>query len=259
MTPPPLSELIHVVIVDDEPLARERIRTLLDKEPGFWVQSECASGVEALAAFERKRPDLLFLDIQMPEMTGFELLERLQPPLPAVIFVTAFDQHALKAFEVHALDYLLKPFKQSRFRETLLRARDAIGRRQDQGISSRILEMLAERKTSSPYLTRIPVKVNERTLFLKVEQIDWIEAAGNYLVVHLGKESHVIRETLTSMESKLDPAHFLRISRAALINLARVKELQPLFNGEHAVVLEGGKTLTMTRSLREVEDRLKFS
>ena len=248
-----------MAIVDDEPLARERIRTLLEKEPGFVVQDECASGVEALAAFCRRRPDLVFLDIQMPEMTGFELLERLQPPLPEVIFVTAFDQHALKAFEVHALDYLLKPFKQARFRETLQRAREAIGRQQEKGITSRILEMLAERRANTNYLTRVPVKVDERTVFLKVDQIDWIEAAGNYLVVHLGKESHVIRETLTSMESKLDPAHFLRISRSTVINLARVKELQPLFNGEHAVVLEGGKSLTMTRSLREVEDRLKFS
>ncbi len=259
MTLPLRSEPIHVAIVDDEPLARERIRTLLEKEPGFVVQDECATGVEALATFRRRRPELVFLDIQMPEMTGFELLERLEPPLPGVIFVTAFDQHALKAFEVHALDYLLKPFKQARFRETLHRAREALSRQQEQGISSRILEMLAERRTPAPFLTRVPVKIEDRTVFLKVELIDWIEAAGNYLVLHSGKESHILRETLTSMESKLDPAHFLRISRSSLINLGRVKELQPLFGGEHAVVLDGGKTLTMTRSLREVEDRLKFS
>ena len=250
---------LEVVIVDDEPLARERIRTLLERETGVHIQGEFGSAVEALPALSARRPDLLFLDIQMPEMTGFELLERLEAPLPAVIFITAFDQHALKAFEFHALDYLLKPFKQTRFRETLQRAREVIESKRPSGIEQRILDMLAERKPATAHLTRFSVKIDDRLVFIKVESVDWIEAAGNYLVIHVGKESHLIRETLTALEAKLDPAQFLRISRSALVNLTRVKELQPLFNGEHAVVLENGKHLTMTRGLREVEERLRFS
>ncbi len=257
MIPP--THKIRAVIVDDEPLARDRIRSLLDKEPDIEVVAEYASGVEALPALKQNRPDLLFLDIQMPEMTGFEMLEKLEEPLPVTIFITAFDQHAIKAFEVHALDYLLKPFKQARFRETLDRARALLGAKHGEDLSQRVLEMLSGRKSEPSYLSRISVKIDDRLVFFKVEAVDWIEAAGNYLVVHVGKESHLIRETLTSMEAKLDPAQFLRISRSALVNLTRVKELQPLFNGEHAVVLENGKHLTMTRGLREVEDRLKFS
>lgn len=250
---------ILVAVLDDEPLARERIRSMLVAETEVEILGEFGSGVEALPVLRKQRPDLVFLDIQMPEMNGFEFLEQLGEPLPLIIFVTAFDQHALRAFEHHALDYLLKPFKVSRFQETLRRALDTIRHQKGGDVSDRIIEMLEGRKQEAQWMNRISVKIEDRLIFLKVESVDWIEAAGNYLLIHVGKESHMIRETLTAMESKLDPSKFLRISRSILVNLARIKELQPLFNGEYAVVLDNGKHLTMTRGLREVEDRLKFS
>ena len=172
--------------------------------------------------------------------------------------VTAFDQHALKAFEVHALDYLLKPFKQARFKETVQRARERLKSR-DHVLPQGFLEALQSMQKPREYITRLSVREGERVLFFKTESIDYMESAGNYVVVHVGKENHVVRETLTNLEENLDPKKFLRISRSTLVNLDRVKELQPLFKGEHAVVLQNGKQLTMTRGLREVQDALKFS
>lgn len=251
---------IKTLIVDDEPLARERIRTLLAKEPDIEIVGECADGDEALAAMKKHTTDLLFLDVQMPEMDGFELLSRLgKDALPVVIFVTAYDRHALKAFEVHALDYLLKPFKQSRFKEAVQRVREQIGRRQTDDVSKRLLQLLNERKPAPAYLNRLTVKENDRVLLVKISQIEWIESAGNYVVLHVGKQSHILRETLVALEAQLDPKQFLRINRSALVNLDQVRELQPLFKGEYVVVLQDGKQLPMTRGIRELEDRLKFS
>jgi len=251
---------IRALIVDDEPLARQRIRLLLRDEPDIELLGECASGPEALAAIQRDPPDLLFLDVQMPEMDGFALLSALRPEqVPVVIFVTAYDQHAVKAFEVKALDYLLKPFKPARFQETVQRARERLAAKLKDGPAvTALLELLGRRPGEGAYLTRLSVKTPDRILFLKTEQIDCIESAGNYVVVQVGKETHVLRETLNALETNLNPDQFLRISRSAIVNLDHIKELQPHFHGEHVVLLHNGKRLTMTRGLREVEKALKF-
>jgi len=251
---------IRALIIDDEPLARERVRTLLREEPDVEVIAECANGNEAVTAIKKHSPDLIFLDVQMPGLGGFDVLRALgKEPMPLVIFVTAYDQHALKAFEVHALDYLLKPFKQARFKQTVQRARETLASRQGGVLPKGLLELLGQAKPVVERLTRIPVKTGERVIFVKTEHIHYIEAAGNYLVLHTAKENHVVRETLTSIEEKLDPKQFLRINRSMLVNLEQIKELQPLFKGDHAVVLLSGKQLTMTRGIREVQEVLKFS
>jgi len=253
---------IRTLIVDDEPLARERVRSLLKSETDFEVIAECANGAEAISAVKEHRPDLIFLDIQMPGMDGFEALRSIGKDLmPVVIFVTAFDQHALKAFEVHALDYLLKPFKVARFQETLMRARKTLSVRDTQGLPKGLLELLERASADSAgrdYLARIAIKTGDRTFFVKTAQIEYIEAAGNYLVLHVAKENHVIRETLTSLEAKLDPKKFIRINRSTMVNVDQIKELQPLFKGEHVVVLHNGKQLTLTRGIREIEELLRF-
>lgn len=250
---------IKALIIDDEPLARERIRTLLAEEADFRVAGECGDGPSAVSAILKERPDVVFLDIQMPGMDGFGVLRELpRDALPLVIFVTAYDQHALKAFEVHALDYLLKPFKQTRFKETVQRARERLKSR-DHGLPQSLLDALQSMQKPREFVSRLSIREGERVLFLKTDAVDYIESAGNYVVVHAGKDNHVVRETLTNLEENLDPKKFLRISRSTLVNLDRVKELQPLFKGEHAVVLQNGKQLTMTRGLRDVQDALKFS
>jgi len=251
---------IRVVIVDDEPLARERIRTLLGQEADIEVAGECETGAEAVKTIRQAKPDLVFLDVQMPGMDGFEVLRALDPDaLPMVIFVTAYDQHAIKAFEVKALDYLLKPFKQARFKETVQRAREMLVQRQAGTVSRSLLEMLGQAKPERDYLTRLAVRNGERVLLVRTDQVEYAESAGNYVVLHAGKESHILRETLTALEEQLNPRQFLRISRSILVNVDHIKELQPLFRGEHAVMLQNGKQLTMTRGIREVQDLLKFS
>jgi two-component system LytT family response regulator len=251
---------IRTLVVDDEPLARERIISLLRKEPDVEVLAECANGTEAVAAIRGHRPDLVFLDVQMPGLGGFDALRQLeQEKLPLVIFVTAYDKHALKAFEVHALDYLLKPFKQERFKQTVQRARQALAARQAGDASQNLLALLGQAKPEREYLTRIPVRVGERVVFVKTDQIEYIESAGNYLVLHTARENHVVRETLTALEEKLGPKQFLRINRSTLVRVDQIKEFQPLFKGEHAVLLHNGKQLTMTRGIREVQELIKFS
>lgn len=254
---------IRVLIVDDEPLARERIRTLLAAEADLDLIGECASGPEAVKQIRQLAPDLVFLDIQMPGMDGFEVLRALgSERLPLVIFATAYDQHAIRAFEVHALDYLLKPFKQVRLKETLQRAREAIAARDTSAATRKLMEMLSGSQPPSKlaeHLSRISVRTGERVVLVRVEQVDYIESAGNYVLLHVGKESHVLRETLTSLEEQLNPKQFLRISRSILVNVDQIKELQPLFKGDHAVLLHNGKQLTMTRGIREVQELLRFS
>jgi len=254
---------LTALIVDDEPLARERLRTLLATEPDLEVIGECVNGREAVAAVKKQRPDLLFLDIQMPELDGFQTLAQLASPLPAVIFVTAFDEHAVKAFEVHALDYLLKPFKPARLRAAIARAREQLGAKKSGGddTSRRLLELLEERAaaTKAEYLVRIAVRDRDKVHFVKTASVDWIEASGNYLVLHVGKENHVLRETLTSLEGQLSPKEFFRINRSALVNVDRVRHVEPAFNDEHIVVLADGTKLTLTRGLRELQERLRFA
>jgi two-component system, LytTR family, response regulator len=251
---------IRALIVDDEPLARQRIRLLVGEEVDVEIVGECGDGVEAVESIEALKPDLLFLDVQMPEMDGFGVLQRVDPGvLPIVIFTTAYDEHALRAFEAHALDYLLKPFKPERFKEAVRRARELIANKQAGAAARDLLGFLNEHVASgTPYLRRLTVKSPDRVRFVEVEQIDAIEAAGKYAVVHVGKENHVLRETMSSLEANLAPEMFLRISRSVIVNLARIQELQPTFKGEHVVVLKSGQRYTTTRPLREIQQRLEF-
>jgi two-component system LytT family response regulator len=253
---------IRALIVDDEQLARQRVRLLLGEEPDVEVIGESADGFEAVDQIQETRPDLVFLDVQMPEMDGFEALRRIPPAsLPVVIFTTAYDQHALRAFEVNALDYLLKPFKPTRFKEAVQRARDLIANKQA-GVAARgLLALLGQ--TPAPragrgQLTRLAVKTPGKVMFVDLDQIQAIEAAGKYAVVHVGKENHVLRETMNSLESHLPPQRFLRISRSVIVNVDQIQELQPTFKGENLVVLKNRKSYPTTRPIRELQQKLEF-
>lgn len=256
---------IRTLIVDDEPLARQGLRLLARDAPDLEIIGECESGPDALVAMERDPPALVFLDVQMPEMDGFELLAKLpRERLPLVIFTTAYNQHAVRAFEAHALDYLLKPIRPARFQESVARARAHLGNWEAAAAARGLLDLLAARQCAQPacpaepYLTRLTIKTTDKVVVVKTADIDSIESAGNYVAVNVGKESHILRETLNVLESQLDPEKFFRISRSAIVNLDRVKELQPMFKGEHVIVLQNGKRLAMTRGLRDVERALRF-
>jgi two-component system LytT family response regulator len=250
---------LKVLIVDDEPLARERLGMLLAKEPGVAITGEASDGPSAVAAIREQRPDVVLLDIQMPGLDGFGVLRELDPAeLPCVIFVTAFDRHAVQAFEAHALDYLLKPCKPARLHEALERARSQKTAREGGALPQRLIDLLESRVPSTPHLARIPVRNGERVSFVRTPAIDWIEASGNYVVLHCGKDSHIVRETLGTLEEQLPPAAFLRISRSVIVQLDRIRELQSVSPGEHVVLLQDGRKLSMTRGLREVEEKLKF-
>lgn len=256
---------IRTLIVDDEPLARQGLRLLARDEPDLDIIGECESGPDALVAIDRDPPALVFLDVQMPEMDGFELLAKLpRDRLPLVIFTTAYNQHAVRAFEAHALDYLVKPISPARFQESVARARAHLGNQEAGAAARGLLGLLAAQQgarpayPSEPFLTRLTIKSNDRVVVVKTVDIDSIESAGKYVVVNVGKESHILRETLNVLESQLDPEKFFRISRSAIVNLDCVKELQPMFKGEHVIVLHNGKRLAMTRGLRDVERALRF-
>jgi len=243
---------IRTLIVDDEPLARERLRSLLAAEPDIEVLGECADGREAVAAIDRDAPDLVFLDIQMPELDGFEVLAAIEPAKPpVVVFVTAYSQHALRAFEVHALDYLLKPFDRERFQTTLARVRAQCQRSQGGELTQQLSALLADLRPETKPADRLVVKAAGRVLFLKTLDIDWIEAADNYVNLHVGKESHLLRGTMASIETRLDPAQFLRISRSTIVNVERIKELQPMFHGDYSVILRNGTRLSLSRGYRD--------
>lgn len=248
---------LRAVIADDEPLARERIRSFSNEEPDVEVVAECADGAQTVATVEQEHPDLLFLDIQMPRLNGFEVLEALAPGhLPAVIFTTAHDQHAIRAFEVNAVDYLLKPYKQARFQKALQRARLDLRTRTESGYDQRLASLLSSWRGGPDGGARILVKSPDRILFLKAEEIDHVEADGNYVQLHVGKERHMIRETMAAIEARLNHSGFMRISRSTIVNLARIRELKPLGPGQYCAVLHNGSRLDMTCPLRELQDRL---
>jgi two-component system LytT family response regulator len=249
---------LTAVIVDDEPLAREHLRGLIADERDIDVLAECANGPEALVALRARAPDLLLLDVQMPEMDGFELLRKLKPPLPLVIFVTAFDQHAISAFDVHAVDYVLKPVGAVRFRRALQHVRALLAAHENASASRRLVELLEQHSKKTDYLSRLMVRNGGRTRFVHVADIDWVEAANNYVVIHTGKQTHILRETLAAVEAQLSPREFFRLSRSALVRLDRVREVEPVFDDEHVIVLHDGTRLPLTRSLRELQDRLRF-
>jgi two-component system LytT family response regulator len=248
------SPLIRVLLVDDEPLAREMLREMLQGDPQVEIVGESCNGREALEAIRNESPDLIFLDVQMPEVGGFEVLSALGKgpgPIPYVIFVTAYDQYAVRAFEVQALDYLLKPFDQERFDASWQRAKAQLVRDRNGGMDQRILALLEEMKAGKNYLERLVIKAAGRIYFLDTSDIDWIEAEGNYVSIHSGKKTHLLRETISSLEAQLDPKKFVRIHRSSIVRLDFIQELQPWFHGEYRVILQDGTQLTLSRNHRD--------
>ncbi|HKR60604.1 MAG TPA: LytTR family DNA-binding domain-containing protein [Pyrinomonadaceae bacterium] len=241
---------IRTLIVDDEPIAREGIRMLLCEDPEIIIGGECSNGREAIEEIVMQMPELVFLDVQMPEISGFDVLDAVgADAMPFVIFVTAYDKYALRAFEVDALDYLLKPFTRERFFTALERAKTQIRRHVTDYHDS--LQALIERLEPSRHLERVVIKRGGRISFLDVDEIDWVEADDIYVRFHVVRESHLVRGTMNRLEARLDPQTFLRIHRSIIVNLSRVKELQSLFRGEYVVKLRDGTELTSSRSYRD--------
>jgi two-component system LytT family response regulator len=254
-------EKIRALIVDDEPLAREGILMRLKQAPDVEVIGECGNGREAVTVIRREVPNLVFLDIQMPRLDGFGVIEAVGVrQMPHVIFVTAYDEHALRAFEVSALDYLLKPIDGKRFFEALERARGRIRGKNVEAISAQLRKMMAALQAERKYLERLSIKSagksGGRITFLGVDEIDWIGAADNYVQVHAGRESHLLHATMNSLENRLDPNKFLRIHRSTIVNVGRIKELHPMFHGEYQVILQDGTQLTSGRGYRGNLQRL---
>lgn len=248
---------IRTLIVDDEPLARQRLRKLLEADPEIAILGECGDGQQALADLRDLRPDLVFLDVQMPVLDGFGVLHGLAgTPFPVVIFVTAHDRYALKAFDVHALDYLLKPFDKARFATALERAKAQLRQGNAAALDQRLKELLHSVEGRRHGVERLMVKSGGRITFVRIAEIDWIEAAGNYVRLHVGKEDHLLRESLSALEKKLDATLFVRVHRSTIVNLDRIREIQPAFHGDYVIVLRDGKELALSRSCR---DRLEES
>jgi len=242
------------MIVDDEAPARTRLRQLLKDEADFEIIAECTNGRQAVDTIQREKPELVFLDVQMPRLSGLEVCEAAAAggtPMPLVIFVTAYDDFALKAFEIHAVDYLLKPFDRQRFQNALGHAREQLRRAKGMGSDPRLAALLEELRAGARKSERLAFKQNGRVIFIRPETIDWIEADGNYVRIHAGSEAHYLRETLAGLEGQLAADKFMRISRSNIVNLDRVKELQPLFYGDYAVILHNGSRLNMSRSYRD--------
>ncbi len=260
-------EKIRTIIVDDEPLAREGIRLLVGNDPQIEVVGECSTGQEAATKIQCLSPDLVFLDVQMPEMNGFEALARVgAEQMPTIVFVTAYDQYALKAFEAQALDYLLKPFSDERFYKTLARAKSQLEQRKAKEENRNLQALLEQyqidqnstaqettlRSGASRHLDRLIIKSGGHIAFLDIDEIDWIEAADYCVLLHVGWKSHLLRERLTELESKLDPQKFLRIHRSTIVNIARIRELQGRSSGSYDVMLRDGTKLRLSRRRREI-------
>lgn len=243
--------MTRVVIVDDEPLAREKLRTLLEGRPGYELVAECGDGAAAVEAIHELEPDLVFLDVEMPGLDGFGVLEALEPGRePHVVFVTAYDRYALRAFEVRALDYLLKPFHRARFEEALARVEE---RRRDRSAATpeewtAIRALLDELRAERGYAARLVVRTGQKITFVATADVDWIEADGNYARLHAGKRDYLLRETMKNVEARLDPRRFLRIHRSAIVNLDRIASVEPYFHGEYIVTLHDGHRITASRT-----------
>jgi two-component system LytT family response regulator len=248
---------IRVAIADDEPLARERARSMLEGRDRYTIVAECHDGVEAVAALAEHDIDLLFLDVQMPGLDGFQILESAgSARLPIIVFVTAFNEYALRAFSVSALDYLLKPFDRERFEQTLARVEERLASKQQTEISVELREFLHTLSTTAPlnHVSRFPVRANGEIYFVRVDDVDWIDAEGNYVALHAAGRRHLVRDTIKSLETRLDPAKFVRVHRSAIINVDRLRKLQPYFHGEYVITLQDGTTLTSSRTY---SDRLR--
>ncbi|MEO8665131.1 MAG: LytTR family DNA-binding domain-containing protein [Ignavibacteria bacterium] len=250
------SRKIKVIIIDDEILAREKIRNFLNAEKDIEISAECKDGTDAIKKINSLSPDLIFLDIHMPGMNGIELIESFKGEFsPVIIFTTAHHKYAIKAFELFALDYLLKPFDKERFQKSLSRARSHLQTKAPTEHNEKIISLLKELKSQKEpepkYLDRMVIKSAGRIFFLKTEEIDHIEAAGNYLRVYSNNESHLIRDTMNSIEKKIDPSVFVRIQRSAIVNINSVKELKPWFHGEYLVYLKNGTKLVSGRTFKD--------
>ncbi|MBM3851535.1 MAG: response regulator transcription factor [Verrucomicrobia bacterium] len=249
----------RAIIVDDEPTARRGVRLLLERDPAIELVGEAATGLEAAELIRCVRPDLAFLDVQMPGSTGFDALRQIAPAIvPAVVFVTAYDEYALRAFEVNAVDYLLKPYDDARFAAALQRAKEEVRRRQTDAVNSRLsqlLDYLEKNHQSAPGEEgpgdRILLKSSGEIFFLKADEIDWIEAEGDYMKFHVGGRAHLMRETMARLEARLDPQRFIRIHRSTIVNIDRLRKLSPSFAGEYAVILHDGTRLKLSRGYHE--------
>ena len=264
---------VRTLIVDDERMARKRIRTLLAADADVDVVGECGNGRDAVAAIRERTPDLVFLDVQMPELDGFAVVQAIGAHrMPVTVFVTAFDQYALKAFEAHALDYLTKPFDRDRFQASLGRAKQQVQLRsaspappdaattlpptpaspvRDSQLDDRLAAMLAEFERRQRYTDRLIVKSAGHVVFLRVEEIDWIEAAGSYVRLHVGRDAHLLHEGIAALATRLDPGRFARVHRSTIVNLDRVRELQPWFHGDAVAILRDGTKLQVSRTYRD--------
>jgi two-component system, LytTR family, response regulator len=250
---------VRVVVADDEPLGRQRLVRLLQGEPETDVVASCADGEQAVEAIREHVPDVVLLDIQMPHLDGFEVVAALgDAHQPAIIFVTAHDQYAVRAFEVHAFDYLLKPVDQDRLREAMARATSTTGRAAPGSTTRRILTLLEElnARERARGRNRLVVRTPERSFFLRSDTIDWVEAAGKFVHLHVGRSVHALRESMSELEQELDPARFLRISRSVIVNVDRIQEIQPWFQGDYVLILTDGTRLTSTRGYRDNMRRL---
>jgi two-component system, LytTR family, response regulator len=247
---------IRTLIVDDEPIAREGLRSLLAAEPIIEVVGECRNGREAIKAIREQTPDLIFLDVQMPKMSGFDVIAEVGPDrMPAVVFVTAYDQYAIKAFEIDAMDYLLKPFDEERFQKTIERIKQYFQHGEYRSISARLEALLKHLDHDESKRTeragRLVIKTAGRIFFINDYEIDWIEASGNYVKLHVGDKAHLLRETMDGMADRLPPEKFIRIRRSVIVNIESIKELRPLFKGEYQIILRDGTELTSSRRFRE--------
>ena len=256
----PASTRIRTIIVDDEPAARRGVRLLLERDRTIEIVGEAANGAEAAALIRRERPELAFLDVQMPGADGFAALRDVgEAAAPTVVFVTAYDEYALRAFEVHAVDYLLKPYDDARFEAALRRAKEEVRRRQTDTVNARLTQLLdyLQANKDEPATgagqpeDRILLKSSGEIFFLKAEEIDWIEAEGDYMKFHVAGRAHLMRETMARLEARLDPKRFIRIHRSTIINIDRLRKLSPSFAGEYAVVLHDGTKLKLSRGYHE--------
>lgn len=246
------SHRIRTLIVDDEPLARTMLRSLLSEDAEMEVVGECGDGYTAIEMIESSAPDLVFLDIQMPDLDGFGVLRALPPAaIPNIAFVTAYDRFALQAFDVHAIDYLLKPFDRERFERTLARAKRQIALQKREDVQAALLRILNEQSARPQPVKRILVKSGEKTLFIRPNEISWIEAQGNYAALHVGAQIFLLRQTINTLEQQLDPAKFQRIQRSAIVNLDAIREMHPAGRGEYEIVLKDGVALKLSHTYRE--------
>jgi two-component system, LytTR family, response regulator len=252
----PIDAPVRTVIADDERLARQKLLILLESEPLVKVVAECQDGRQAVSAIRNLHPDMLLLDIQMPDLDGFQVLKEIPAEeMPVVIFTTAYDQYAIRAFESNALDYLLKPFDQERLHHAVKKAHSELRKARDYEITHRILSLLSQVRANTPGAAaepdrRLVIKANGRVVFLDLDNIEWVEAAANYVRLNVGKESYLFRETISRISERLDANHFVRIHRSTIVNVRKIKELIPVNSGEYVVVLKSGRELSCSRGYR---------